>query len=129
MLNVKALDHVNFNVKNLQETVDWYKDLFGFEVKEEGFGSTGNPYKIIGKPGAIYMALYENNDGVSDSSSLNHIGFNLENFDESINVLKKKGIKLGYGGVIEYPESLSAYITDPNGVEIELSSNFGGGLN
>ena len=129
MLNVKGLDHVNFNVKDLNETVNWYQDLFGFEVKEEGFGSTGNPYKIIGKPGAIYMALYENNEGISDKNSLNHIGFNLDNFDESIKVLKDKGIALGYGGVIDYPESRSAYITDPNGLEIELSSNFGGGLN
>lgn len=129
MLNVNGLDHLNLSVINLNETVNWYKELFGFEVKEEGKSSSGNPYKIIGKSGTLYMALYENGDDEVNSNPLNHIGFNLDNFDESIQVLKSKGIELGYGGIIEYPDSKSAYITDPNGLEIELSSNFGGGLN
>ena len=129
MLNVNGLDHLNLNVINLDKTVEWYSELFGFKVKEAGVSSKGNPYKIIGKSGVLYMALYENGHDEVDANPLNHIGFNLENFDESIKVLKQKGIKLGYAGVIQYPESKSAYITDPNGLEIELSSNFGGGLN
>lgn len=129
MLNIKGLDHLNLNVINLKETVDWYKEIFGFEVKEEGLSSSGNPYNIIGKSGVLYMALYENGDDEVDANPLNHIGFNLNNFDESLEVLKSKGIELGYGGIIDYPDSRSAYITDPNGLEIELSSNFGGGLN
>ena len=75
------------------------------------------------------MALYESSHDELQENQLNHLGFNLENFDESIDLLKGKGIELGYGGDIDYPKSKSAYITDPNGVEIELSSNFGGGLN
>lgn len=129
MLNINGLDHLNLNVINLKETVNWYEELFGFKVKEEGLSSSGNPYKIIGKSGVLYMALYENGHDEVNANPLNHIGFNLDNFEESIQVLKNKGIELGYGGIIEYPDSKSAYITDPNGLEIELSSNFGGGLN
>ena len=129
MLNVKGLDHLNLNVISLKETVDWYEELFGFQVKEEGLSSSGNPYKIIGLPGVLYLALYENGEDKVDANPLNHFGLNLDNFDEALSVLKKKGIDIHYGGVIDYDNSRSAYISDPNGLEIELSSNFGGGLN
>lgn len=127
MLNIKSVDHINLNVKNLEESVQWYNTVFGLVVKEEGVSNSGNPYKIIGKPNSIYLALYQNE--VEDGGFVNHIGFNLTNFDESIRFLKEKKIELGYGGVIKYPNSKSAYILDPTGIEIELSSNFGGGLN
>lgn len=129
MLNINGLDHLNLSVLNLEETVSWYRDLFGFEVKEKGLGSNGRPYKIIGKSGVLYMALYQSEEEVLSSNQLNHIGFNLSDFDNAIFALNERGIELGYGGVIQYPDSKSAYITDPNGMEIELSSNFGGGLN
>jgi catechol 2,3-dioxygenase-like lactoylglutathione lyase family enzyme len=31
-------------------------------------------------------------------------------------------------GVVEYPQSRSVYVADPDGNEIELTSAFGGGL-
>lgn len=132
MLNIKGLDHLNISVKSLTQTVNWYEDLFGFEVKETGLSSEGNPYKIIGKSGVFYMALYEvpkiNKDKI-EHSPIKHIGFALDHFEESVEILKKKGIALSYGGIVNYENSKSVYITDPNGIEIELSSRFGGGLN
>ena len=35
MKNVN-LDHINLSVNNLEETVQWYKDIFGFELAEQG---------------------------------------------------------------------------------------------
>ena len=37
MLYLKALsiDHANMNVKNLEESVDFYSTLFGFELKKD----------------------------------------------------------------------------------------------
>jgi len=128
MLNISAVDHLNINVENLNQTVKWYHDLFGFESKEEGLSSSGVPFKIIGKPGVLYIALYETDISQNKPSSINHIGFHLENFKESIQILREKGITINYGGIVKYKHSESAYILDPNGIEIELSSKFGGGL-
>ena len=34
-LKATSMDHVNMNVKNLEQSVKFYKDLFGFEVRKE----------------------------------------------------------------------------------------------
>ena len=34
-LNAKSIDHVNMKVKNLIQSVEFYKNLFGFEIKQE----------------------------------------------------------------------------------------------
>jgi catechol 2,3-dioxygenase-like lactoylglutathione lyase family enzyme len=36
MLNFNGIDHINMNVKNLDRSVTFYSDVFGFKVKEEG---------------------------------------------------------------------------------------------
>ena len=43
------IDHINFNVSNLNNSVSFYTELFGFTVKENGVSNgSGAPYKIIG---------------------------------------------------------------------------------
>lgn len=119
MLNISHADHLNLNVKNLDQTIQFYHKLFGFEVREQG-EHNGNPYAIIGKERVFFLCLYER----GEVSQLGHIGLHVKNFDEVEKVLKELGVKIEIE--YEYPESRSIYINDPNGIEIELSENFGG---
>ena len=60
MLNFNGIDHINMNVKNLEESISFYKKLFGFEVKEKGSFSFKNaPFAIIGNSGIGMLCLYE----------------------------------------------------------------------
>ena len=38
------------------------------------------------------------------------------------------GVNILYGGAVDWGRSNSVYITDPSGWEIELTEQFGGGL-
>ena len=40
-LNARSIDHINMKVKNLEKSIEFYKNLFGFEIKQED-----NPNKI-----------------------------------------------------------------------------------
>lgn len=129
MLKIRGIDHLNLNVKNLDETVSFYHTLFGLEVKESGKSSRGNPYAIIGKKDAFYLCLYENPEfGTGDDTVFNHLGINVEDFAPVLPLLKERNIEVHYGGVVDYGKSRSYYITDPNGIEIEISEKFGGAL-
>ncbi len=121
-LKALSIDHANMNVKNLEESVDFYSTLFGFELKKD---QPDQQSKIIGNE-TIKLCLYELPDLIF-TKGINHIGFHIENFDEIVEKCKTLKISMPYG-VIEWESSRSVYIIDPNGYEVELSEVQGGGL-
>jgi predicted enzyme related to lactoylglutathione lyase len=129
MINLKAtlIDHINMKVKNMEESIKFYKDLFGFEIKqEENPNKNDVPSKIIGN-NSIKLCMYEVPE-MSPEGGIAHFGFNIENFDEVIAKCKELDVQILYGGPIVWSKSKSIYIVDPSGYELELSQIPGGGL-
>ena len=114
-------------VKNLEESVKFYHDLFGFEVKqEENPNKIDAPSKIIGNE-SIKLCMYEIPD-MSPEGGIAHFGFSIENYDNILEKCKEMDVKILYGGPIMWEKSQSIYIVDPSGYELELSKVLGGGL-
>ncbi len=129
MNNLKAtsIDHVNMKVKDLAQSVKFYKNLFGFEIKqEENANKLDAPSKIIGND-TIKLCLYEVPD-MSPEGGIAHFGFNIDNFKDTIEKCKELGVEVLYGGIVDWEKSKSVYIVDPSGYEIELGEISGGGL-
>ena len=126
-LNAKAIDHVNMKVKNLEKSIQFYNNLFGFEIKqEENPNKTDVPSKIIGNEN-IKLCLYEVPE-MSPEGGIAHFGFNIVNFSEVVDKCKELGVQILYGGIVDWEKSKSVYIVDPSGYEIELGEILGGGL-
>ena len=122
-----SIDHVNMKVKNLQQSVEFYKNLFGFDIKQEKNPNKADaPSKIIGND-KIKLCLYEIPD-MRPEGGINHFGFNISNFDRVLDKCKKLNVEILYGGPIDWEKSRSVYIKDPNGYELELGEVDGGGL-
>lgn len=127
VLKARMIDHINMKVKNLDESVKFYKNLFGFVIKqEENQNKIDAPSKIIGND-SIKLCLYEVPD-MSPEGGIAHFGFNVENFDEVISKCEELGVKILYDGVINWEKSKSVYVVDPSGYELELGEVSGGGL-
>ncbi|MEK0318456.1 MAG: VOC family protein [Nitrosopumilus sp.] len=126
-LTATSIDHVNMKVKDLEQSVKFYKNLFGFEIKqEENANKLNAPSKIIGND-AIKLCLYEVPD-MSPEGGIVHFGFNVTNFNEIIEKCNEFGVEILYGGPVEWEKSKSVYIVDPSGYELELGEVSGGGL-
>ena len=123
ILKATSMDHVNMTVKNLEESVEFYKKLFGFEVKKE---QTEYKSKIIGNDN-IKLCIYEDPE-MKPEGAIAHFGFHIENFDEVMEACKLFGVKVFYDGPVQFEKSRSIYIEDPSGYDIELSEIKGGGL-
>lgn len=123
ILRAISMDHVNMTVKNLEESVNFYKKLFGFQIKKE---QGEYKSKIIGNDN-IKLCLYEE-PNMSPEGGIAHFGFNIENFDEIMETCKSLGVKVFYDGPVQFEKSRSIYIEDPSGYDIELSEIKGGGL-
>ncbi|MFQ5782796.1 MAG: VOC family protein [Nitrosopumilus sp.] len=126
-LKATSIDHVNMKVKDLEQSVEFYKNLFGFEVKqEENPNKIDVPSKIIGND-SIKLCLYEVPE-MSPEGGIAHFGFSITNFNEIVEKCKEFDVEILYGGPVEWEKSKSIYIKDPNGYELELSEISGGGL-
>lgn len=122
-IRAASMDHVNMSVKNLQESVDFYRKVFGFELKKD---QPEQKSIIIGND-AIKLCLYEDPQ-MSPEGGIAHFGFFVENFDQVMEICKSLGVTVYYDGPVQFEKSRSIYIADPNGYDIELSEVVGGGL-
>ena len=123
ILKVNSIDQINMSVKNLEQSVEFYKNLFGFEIKKD---QPEEKSKIIGNDN-VKLCLYEDSE-MKPEGAIAHFGFHVENFDEIITKCASLGVTIYYDGPVQFEKSRSIYISDPNGYDIELSEVFGGGL-
>jgi lactoylglutathione lyase len=125
---VSMLDHANYTVRNLEESIDWYGRVFGFKPVERGVVE-GEPWAII-KAGEALLCLYEKTErtyldrhqlGEADIQTFAHIGLRVEDRAEWLATIEREDVEVLYGGEIECPHSTSWYIKDPTGWEIEVA--------
>ncbi|MCB0356367.1 MAG: VOC family protein [Bdellovibrionales bacterium] len=115
------------NVLNLEKSINWYKDLFGFTVVEEGLYQ-GRPWSIIKKDSTM-LCLYQTAKGQSPVSAadmtgrvqINHIGLRIDNYESWLDKIKNLKIKTYYDSPVKWPHSTSWYVRDPSGYEIEVA--------
>jgi len=124
-LNSTGIDHLNLDVKNLDQTVEFYNKLFGFTVLKE---QPEENSKIIGNE-HVKLFLYQKDEfDHFEKNGFNHFGIHVINFGDIMHKCTELGIEIFYGGPIEWERSSSIYIKDPNGYKIELAKESGGGL-
>ena len=121
------IDHLNLTVASFKESVKWYKNVFGFELVEEGV-QNNLPWGII-KAGEAMLCIYEAPDRLFMSGSelqnknfhgLSHFSLRVEDEERFLKKVEDNKLELGYGGLIQWPHSKAWYVTDPTGYEIEV---------
>lgn len=137
LVPISGIDHINMCVTNLERSIAFYRDVFGFELKEDHRGLEKYPWVNLGISGAAYLVLYETQEAaISRDRRIIHFGFALktpERMDELLARLARAGIRPktnsdGTQMIAHYEKSSSVYLSDPDGYEIDVSLAFGGGI-
>jgi len=128
-LKVIQLDHINMRVKDLQESIAFYTEVFGFAMKEDHRDEGDDAWAIVGSVGTAYICMYLHADKERFPGALQimHFGLVIDDFDTILERLTAHGVDIGQG-YIQWPRSRSVYIRDPSGHEIDLTERAGGGL-
>ena len=118
------LDHLNLSVSSFDETVTWYRAVFGFELVESATLDDGTRWGVIHNGGAS-LCVYEHPEYSSPGSAptahhLSHFALQIDDREAWLAAVEAHGIDVRYGGVVSWPHSDSWYVTDPTGWEIEV---------
>jgi methylmalonyl-CoA/ethylmalonyl-CoA epimerase len=96
-----TIDHICFAVRNLEEGVRYWKDVFGYRRKTEMVVNTLQRVKVsfVEKENSLTIKLIEPLEGnlsllnfVSRGGGFHHICFKCDNIEEGTEELKEKGL-------------------------------------
>jgi metallothiol transferase len=118
MIIIESLNYIALTVSSLDNSIEFYKDLFDFEVIHK-YSDAG---KAIIRMGDILIELNEVEGYKVAENSLSSIGFYVdeEDFEDALNEIEEIEIEIVYG-----PENIrngqAVIFLDPDGNRIELS--------
>jgi len=116
------LEHVNLTVSDIERSIRFYRDLFGFKTRWQGHSAAGQPAAHVGDE-RCYVALFQAERSgrmVVDMSAvgMNHFGFVVDDLDASREKLLGLGITPHHEA--DYEPGRRLYFFDPDGIEVEL---------
>lgn len=117
MIVIESINHIGITVSDLNASIEFYKDLFDFEVTDKS--TQGHAYL---KMGDIVLSLFEVTGYKNQADSKSRISFYVdeEDFDDALDELEDSGIEIVHG-----PENIrngkSVVFLDPDRNQIELS--------
>lgn len=115
--------HTRIRVKNMEESIRFYTELFGFRASEPRRSPQGNKICFLTLPGnehAIELAWSPDYTDFEVPEDLIHFAITVEDLEEFRRVWEPKGIEFWPN---DGPVNGHFYfIDDPNGYEIEVMS-------
>ncbi len=122
-MRILKIDHVALSVRNLESSVQWYRDVLGLEV-DRSVAWEGPPIMMTGGTGAI--ALFQNSKLNREIESLEvqgfrHVALAVErsDFEQAKAELTARNIVYEFQ---DHGRAISLYVSDPDGYEIEITT-------
>lgn len=129
-MSIKMVHHVCIQTENYKESLNFYKNILGFEVINETKNFHGRDYNTWLKLQNFMIELQtpKSNDSFNKWSNLNsgpvHMGFIVESVEEEYNRIKNLGytdFKVKNGEIVYKVKGESLFkIKAPEGTEIEI---------
>ncbi|MDG4878341.1 VOC family protein [Mesorhizobium sp. WSM4935] len=120
MIKVKQLAHVCIFAHDLEATRRFYRDVLGMDTRFN-FLRDGRIFGFyLDCGGRSHVEVFERNEAsYSDRDQINHFCLEVEDIDAAIAHIRSKGVEVT-PKKLACDDTYQAWISDPNGVKIEL---------
>ena len=109
------IEHVHIASTDVDRSIDFYRRVFGWEVRHDGTGMFGRCAHV--GTDRFYIALSEVRS-VSDGGGFMHIGLTTPDLQAFRHRLAEEGVEITEEA--DRPEGAAVYFNDPDGYEYEV---------
>lgn len=110
-------------VKNLEESIEFYKEIVGLEINRRFNAGPGVEIAFLGDGETkIELVCNESIKEVNYGQDIS-IGFEANSLDEMLSFVKERGIAVHSGPIQPNPHTRFFYVLDPNGLKIQFVEN------
>jgi lactoylglutathione lyase len=123
IMKVKKLLHTRMRVSDMDQTIQFYRDVLGLEVLEQKVSPRGSHLAFLKVPNSeelIELCSFPASGPVKVQEDLVHLAFQVDNLDQTIAQLAEKQIKITDGPTKTSSGSRFIFIDAPDGYEVEL---------
>ena len=126
MLNPTRLHHIAIICSNYEISKHFYTNILGFEIIKETYREERQSYKLdLAISGNYVIELFSfPNPPVRvsrpEAAGLRHIAFEVDNIEESIQILSENGIETEPIRIDEITNKKFTFFSDPDNLPIEL---------
>ncbi|HEY7161130.1 MAG TPA: VOC family protein [Acidobacteriota bacterium] len=119
--------HVGLNVKEIDRSTRFYKDIFGYDVIGQS-NENGKHFAFLGKEGQPKLTLWQQSNAEynKEISGLHHLAFQADSVEQVERIqqnLKELGVKFIYDGIVPHAEGARSggiFFEDPDGIRLEV---------
>jgi len=121
--NIMKFCWSTLRVKNLEESLRFYTEIIGLKTEKRFAAGPDTEIAFLGNGETKVELIHHKNGEAIDVGSDISWGFEVKSLDNMIQLVKDKGINIISGPVQPNPHIRFFFISDPNGMKIQLVEN------
>ena len=124
-MNLKKIHHVAIIASDYKKSKDFYVNLLGLKIIREVYREERDSYKLDLEIGDSQIELFSfknspKRPSYPEACGLRHLAFEVENIEQEVRALKKKGIEVEEIRIDEFTGRKFTFFSDPDDLPIEL---------
>ena len=125
-MKINKIHHIAIICSNYEASKKFYTDILGFKIKEETYRAERASYKLdlmLNDEYIIELFSFPNpvpRPTRPEAMGLRHLAFEVNNLDESIEYLEKKGVNTEGVRVDDITNKRFTFFNDPDNLPLEF---------